>query len=217
MDEATVRTVRDRYPWASWAVWVPAFPDAGCIEETPERLFEFIIDRREQLTPDIVLTGLNRADDLPGPFANFHSPNRLHYDHRLKEFIQDGGLDRLAGAYMTDLVDTVDPDSKRVGISPADAETFLEQLDLLDEPVVHVVCFGTKPFEGLVNRFDAEPTEGPHEILSAQTTARGRPLHLYRIWFYGAWGQNQEKVPILEDQLCHLNKSIDRDALTTRK
>jgi hypothetical protein len=89
VDRETLGTIAERYPWASWAVWDDVFPDG---------------DHVEALTPGVVLTGLNRSDDLRAPFSNFHAPTRKHYDYRLKEFIQDGGLRRFQGAYMTDLV-----------------------------------------------------------------------------------------------------------------
>jgi len=75
-----------------WAAWDDVFPDGDCVEKQPERLVEFIYDRAEVLTPDVVLMGLNRSDDLSAPYSNFHAPTRKHYDYRLKEFIQDGGL-----------------------------------------------------------------------------------------------------------------------------
>jgi len=102
--------------------------------------------------------GLNRSDDLPAPYANFHAPTRNHYDYRLKEFIQDGGLKRLQGAYMTDLVDDVDPDSQNVEMSDDNAAVLLEQLCLLGESMYHVVRFGNKPSDGLVDYFDAGVT-----------------------------------------------------------
>lgn len=90
MDHETFAEIAAQYPWASWAVWDDAFPDGDCIENRPENLVEFLHDQAQVLTPDIVLMGLNRADDLPAPYANFHAPTRTHYDYRLKEFIQDG-------------------------------------------------------------------------------------------------------------------------------
>jgi hypothetical protein len=114
-------------------VWDDTSPDSDCIEKCPERLVEFVYDWVEVLTPDIVLMGLNRADDLPALYANFHAPTRKHYDYQLKEFIQDGGLDRLQGAYMTDLVDDVDPDSQNAEVTDDDAAVLLDQLRLLAE------------------------------------------------------------------------------------
>lgn len=95
------------------------------------------------------------------PYSNFHAPTRKHYDYRLKEFIQDGRLERLQGAYMTDLVDEVGPDSKNVEVSDDDAAVLLKQLRLLGKSKFHVVCFGNKPFDGLVDYFDAGVTSHP--------------------------------------------------------
>lgn len=134
--------------------------------------------------------GSNRSDDLtalfsnflPASFSNFHAPTRAHYDYRLEAFIQDGGLGRLQGAYMTDLVDEVDPDSHGVEVTEDDAAVLLEQLHLLGEPEYNVVCFGNKPFDGLVEYFDADVSTRSPELGCAAVETRGLTLHLYRVW-----------------------------------
>ncbi len=205
MNRETLTSVADRYPWASWAVWDGAFPDGDCIEEQPERLVEFVCERAKILTPDVVLMGLNRSDDLPAPFSNFHAPTRQHYDYRLKEFIQGDGLNRLHGAYMTDLVDEVDPESQNVKVTD-DATVLLGQLRLLGESEYHIVCFGNKPFDGLVRYFDADVTTLPPEMRRATVETEEITLRLYRVWFYGLYGANQNKVPVFKQQLQQLNE-----------
>lgn len=206
MDNETLKTVAQEYPWASWAVWDDAFPDGDCVEDHPERLVEFVKERAGRLTPDIVLMGLNRSGNLPAPFSNFHAPTRSHYDYRLKECIQDGGLERLQGAYMTDLVDETDPDSHNVAVTDDDATVLLEQLHLLDESVYHVICFGNKPFDALVEYFDAKESMLPPELRRATVETEGLTLHLYRAWFYGLYGAHQDKVPVFKRQLQRLNE-----------
>jgi len=205
MDSETLAGIAAQYPWASWAVWDDAFPNGDCVEKQPDRLVEFVHDQAEVLTPDIVLIGLNRSGDLPTPYSNFHAPTRKHYDYRLKEFIQDGELNRLQGAYMTDLVDEVDPDSQNVEMSDDDAAVLLEQLRLLGEPEYHVVCFGNKPFDGLVECFDARVTTHSPDLKRATIETNGLTLTLYRAWFYVA---NQDKVAVLKHQLQELNEQI---------
>lgn len=209
MDNESVTTIAERYPWASWAIWDDSFPSDGCVEEHPERLVEFIGEHAEMLTPDVVLMGLNRSDDLPAPFLNFHATTRKHFDYRLKESIQDGGLGRLQGAYMTDLVDEVDPDSHRVEVTEDDAGVLMEQLRLLGEPEYHVVCFGNKPFDGLTEYFDARVTTSPPELKRATVETEGLELHLYRVWFYRLYGALQDKVEVFKQQLRELNDQID--------
>lgn len=200
--------IAEQYPWASWAVWDDAFPDGDCVEKRPERLVEFVHDQAEMLTPAIVLMGLNRSDDLPAPYSNFHAPTPKHYDYRLKEFIQDGGLNCLQGAYMTDLVDEVDPDSQSVEVSDDDAAVLLEQLRELGESEYHVVCFGNKPFDGVVGYFDAEVTSHSPDLKQAVIKTDGLTLYVYRVWFYGLYGANQEKVDVLRQQLHELNERV---------
>jgi hypothetical protein len=209
MDGETLTEIAAQYPWASWAVWDETFPDGDCIEKHPDRLVEFVHNQAEELTPDIVLVGLNRSDDLPAPYANFHAPTRKHYDYRLKEFIQDGGLNRLHGAYMTDLVDEVDPDSQNIEMSDDDAAVLLQQLRSLGESEYHVVCFGNKPFDGLVEYFDVGVTSDSPELKHATIETDAITLTLYRVWFYGLYGANQDKVDVLKHQLHELNGRID--------
>lgn len=206
MDPQTITTIAERYPWASWAVWDDSFPDGDCVENEPDQLVEFVEQRTDVLTPDVVLMGLNRADDLPAPFSNFHAPTRKHYDYRLKEVIQDGGLDRLRGAYMTDLVDEINPDSHSVQVTDDDASVLEEQLHLLGERAYHIVCFGNKPFDGLVEYFDADVTTRAPKMKYALVEVDGLALHLYRAWFYGLYGAHQDKVAVFRRQLQELNE-----------
>lgn len=208
MDGETLTTIAQEYPWASWAVWDDAFPDGDCVEERPESLVEFIQEHAGTLMPDVVLMGLNRSDNLPASFSNFHAPTRNRYDYRLKECIQDGGLDRLQGAYMTDLVDKIDPDSHNVAMTDDDAAILLEQLHLLDEQECHVVCFGNKPFDALVEYFDVNISTLRLELKHATVEAEGLTLRLYRAWFYGLYGANQDKVAVFKRQLQELNERL---------
>ncbi len=208
MHKETLSTIAEQYPWASWAVWDEEFPDGDCVEEHPEQLVEFVRKHTEALRPEVVLVGLNRSGDLPAPFSNFHAPTRKHYDYRLKEFIQDGDLNRFRGAYMTDLVDEVDPDSHGVNITETDAAVLLEQLRLLGESEYHVVCFGNKPFDGLVDYFDAEVSTRPPELKCSTVETEGLTLRLYRVWFYGLYGALQDKVDILRRQLQELDEQF---------
>lgn len=205
----TVTEFRDRYPWGSWAVWDDEFPEGDCVEKKPDEVAEFIVDQSEDLRTDVVMLGLNRAENLPAPFVNFHSPSGKHYDHRLKEFIQDGGLTRLQGAYMTDLVDEVDPDSYNVTVTEDDAQLFEDQLSQLGEGEIHVICFGNKPFQGLIDYYDVAESSIEPEIRYASVDRGEYALHLYRVWFYGLYGANHSKVKTVEKQLRHLNQRIE--------
>jgi hypothetical protein len=208
MDLEPLHVVAERYPWASWAIWDDEFPDGACVEQQPERLVQFISERAAELTTDVVLLGLNRAENLPAPFSNFHAPTRTHYDYRLKKFIQDQELHRLHGAYMTDLVDDVTPHSQTITVTDGDAESLLEQLQLLDESEYHVVCFGNKPFDALVEYFDADVSTLQPELRRATVETEGLTLRLYRAWFYGLYGAHQDKVAVFKRQLEELNERL---------
>jgi hypothetical protein len=208
INQQAITTIQEQYPWTSWALWDAEFPDDGCIEQTPSKVADFIHERSDQLTADVVLTGLNRSADLEAPFMNFHNASGRHYDWRLKEFIQDGRLTNLSGAYMTDLVDDINPDASEVEMSDADARVFLDQLRLLGENEYHVICFGNKPFDALTGYLGTDSVQKSPEIKYSNTTSDGFTFHIYRVWFYGLYGANQDKVDILERQLQHLNQRI---------
>jgi len=82
----------------------------------------------------------------------------------------------------------------------------LEQLRLLGESEYHVVCFGNKPFDGLVDYLDAGVTSHPPELKRATIETDGLTLSLYRVWFYGLYGVHQDKVDVLKHQLQELNE-----------
>jgi len=82
---------------------------------------------------------------------------------------------------MIDFVDEVDPDSQNVKVSDDDAAVLLEQLRSLGESEYHVVCFGNKPFDGLVDYFDAGVTFHSPDLKRATIKTDGLTLYLYRV------------------------------------
>ena len=84
----------------------------------------------------------------------------------------------------------------------------LEQLRMLDESEYHVVCFGNKPFDGLVDYFDAGVTSRSPELKRATIETDGLTLYVYRVWFYGLYGTHQDKVDVLKHQLHELNDRV---------
>ncbi len=208
MDDQSLADIAEQFPWASWAIWDEEFPDDDCVEQTPERLVNFMQEHADQLTPDIVFVGLNRSDDLTSAFQNFHAPTRNHYDYRLKEFVQEENLERLCGAYMTDLVDEVNSESNEVQMSDADIETLLQQLDALGQHNYNIICFGNKPFDALIQYFDLTVTTQRPEIKQATIRTDEFTLQLYRVWFYGLYGVYQDKVNVLHTQLQKLNEQL---------
>lgn len=156
VDRSLVKTIRDEYPETSWALWSREFPDPGCVEETPTEVAPFLVEHHEELISDVVFLGLNRSADLEAPLTNFHAPfKQPHNDYYLKEFVQDAGLTRLLGGFMTDLVDKVEPDSTSVSVTGSDGDQLFDQLELLGADRYHIVCFGNKVFEGLTDYLGA--------------------------------------------------------------
>lgn len=205
----TLQVLRNRFPGSSWAIWSDEFPEDGCIEERPERLVEFVESNRDRLAPGVVFVSLNPASELPTDYTNFHSPSWKHYDDRLKEFVQENGLENLTGGYMTDIVtDVADPDSANVTPGTADVDRFHDQLSILGESEFHVICFTGKTFEALRGRFGAAAERYRHDIEAFTADLEGITLHVYRVWFYGLYGVHQAKVPELERQLEYLDDEV---------
>jgi hypothetical protein len=62
-----------------------------------------------------------------------------------------------------------------------------------------------KPFDGLVDYFDAGVTPDSPNLKQATIETDGLTLHIYRVWFYGLYGVYQDKVDVLNHQLQELN------------
>lgn len=60
----------------------------------------------------------------------------------------------------------------------------------------------------VVDYFDAGVTSHPPDLKRATIEIDGLTLSLYRVWFYGLYGANQDKVDILKHQLQKLNEQI---------
>lgn len=202
--------IREDYPSSSWAIWSDAFPDDDCPESDRDRRVAFIESQHDRLNRRVVFVSLNPSAELPRNYANFHSPKGKHYDNRLKRFIQENDLAHLTGGFMTDIVpDVVNPDSQNVTPEDADVDRFLDQLALFDESEHHVIAFTGSTFDAIQGYFDEPVTTDEHDIQRFTATDNRTMLHVYRVWFYGNYGANQDKVQALERQLEYLDQLID--------
>lgn len=212
MDDETLQHLREEFPTSSWALWSEWFPKEDCIEEDPAKLFEFIVNRQQNLRPSIVLLSLNPSSHPPSDYRNFHSTDPSHQNDQFRHLVEAAGLE---GAYMTDLVEhEVTPDSGTVNPQASDVINLLEQLDRLDQDRYHILCFHAKVYETLTSFFDGAHQELKHEISAFQTQHDGVELYCYRVWFHANWGANQDKVSALETQLQYLRSEIIPAGLT---
>lgn len=212
MDTGTLRTLKDEYPTSSWALWSPEFPDDGCAEEDSTALYEFITRNRDRLRPSVVLLSLNPSTELPEDYRNFHSTDPKHRNDQFRDLVEEAGLE---GAYMTDLVERViDHESENVEPTPADVDTLLEQLELLDRERYHIICFHEKVFQALLEASDSAPRELPHDIRAFSCTEDGRRIDCYRVWFHANWGANKEKIPALREQLAFIQSEVADGGIT---
>lgn len=203
MDVGTLEDLKTGYPTASWAVWSPEFPDEGCIEDSPEQLFDFISEQLDSLRPSIVLLSLNPSTHLPSDFQNFHSTDPQHRNDKFRDYVKGAGLE---GAYMTDLVERVNPDSNTVAVREDDIQNLLDQLELLDQNHYYVICFLNDVFTALRNEFDVKERDYPQNIKGFSTIWSGTQLDCFKVYFHANWGVNQNKTP--DEQLKYLNNQI---------
>ena len=116
----------------------------------------------------------------------------------------------LEGAYMTDLVERVHPDSNSIDVRQDDVQNFLSQLEYLDQSRYYIICFLTTVFDALRDLFDARERNYPHNIKAFSTTWNGRQLDCFKVYFHANWGINNDKTP--DTQLKYLsNRVIDAD------
>lgn len=196
------------YETASWAIWSEEFPGKGCIERRPKKLHNFIKDHINDLNPGVILLSLNPSGVLCSPFANYHSIEKRHNDHILKKYIQDDNLKNIKGAYMTDLVE--DPsNSEEIESEEEDIHRFLEQLNILGRKRFLVICFTGKTFDTLRKYFGKRAKTLDLNIKTFSTDWEGAYLEFYRVWFYGVWGRNQDKIKELKKQLRYINKRLE--------
>lgn len=201
-----IDVLRTKYPGASWALWSPEFPNSGCPEEDSSEFLKFIDSNIDRLRSEIVFLSLNPAGKAPTDFLNFHSTDSKHYDARLRRLVEESGLE---GAYMTDLVmDTVNPDSKLVNDDRLDVLVFLNQLNLLDQSEYHVICFLEKAYEALKTHFRGKERSDKYDIKTFSADWNDNQLHVHRVWFFGNWGANADKIPKLQNQLKYLSEEI---------
>ena len=118
--------------------------------------FDFFLNNIEKLRPNVVFLGLNRSGKLEkdrAAFENFHAPGHRG-DAQLRSLIQDQELKNLNGAYMTDLSEVIETDSKKVLIdSYASGIQFERQLALLGQDEYTVIVFGKDALMSLLTYY----------------------------------------------------------------
>lgn len=205
MKTHALRKLKNEYPTSSWALWSREFPDEGCVEEDQDDLFNFMSRRSDKLRPSIVLLSLNPSTEIPSNYRNFHSTDPKHRNNQFRDIVEKSGME---GAYMTDLVERVEVDSRFVEPTSEDVKNLLEQLALLGKNEYHVICFLEKVFQTLRTYFDTRSRTLPHDIKAFSTLWNETPIHCYRVWFHANWGANRDKSPELRDQLSYLNEEV---------
>jgi hypothetical protein len=104
IDRETFDRVKEKHPYASWAVWSKPDPDGGPKSNQGD-LTVLDPDGNQallgMLRSDVVMLGLNLSRDLPPPFGNFHDTRPEGQDYKIR-FAFTGTA--FYGAYMTDII-----------------------------------------------------------------------------------------------------------------
>jgi hypothetical protein len=209
MDGQTVDQLATDHPYSSWAIWTEQFPDEGCVEETPERLIEFIESNVDQLVGSVVLLSLEPSDEKPAGYRNFHSPSGRNNDDRLKHFIQDEELTNITGGFMTDIFPSPGEfESSDVRPIESDIDRFTDQLRTIGFDEYQVICFSNRAFQLLWKMVGGPETELPHSIESFTGLVHDIEVSAYRVWHYSNWGTHADKIHELKQQLRYLNNEI---------
>ena len=188
------------YSTSSWAIW----------NENDENDLPFFLSRTEKLRNDVVFLGLNRSGIHKlgfGNFQNFHAKGHRG-DAELKKLIQDQNLVNLTGAYMTDLSEIFETNSKKVEINTiASGKKLEEQLTLLGSGKFTVICFGGDVFKEIISFYKAE-TYLRYGMDFARIE-RNFQLEIFKLYHYSLNGFNnknvKEKLPV---QLADINNSL---------
>ena len=207
------------------AIWSEDFPDDHRIEDDPAALNRFIDDRRDRLDSRAVFLGTNPSSELPPPFANFHwcnnSTSRRNIA-RLKHAVQDGSLQTLQSAYMTDASTVAEADVGNVRLSPSDIDDLCDRLSIFDEPVHHVICCGGDPFKTAVRRFKGTRTRTeavtdlPANVEPITGRMGGKRFDFYKIWHYSNWTKNYleelpEQLALVDNRVANTSEQGEHD------
>jgi hypothetical protein len=194
-------------PTSSWALW----------NENGDSDFEFFNKKLHLLKPDVVFLGLNRSNVIKSleikPFINFHAPNHTG-DNRLKRFIQEGLLENLIGAYMTDLSIEIETDSTKVKIDKSAIHKIVNEINYIKPNRRTIICIGDKSFKSLCKCFQIQYSKimKNHEksnLKFSKAIVNDEEWYIYRVWMHSNYGSNQNKGEIeLKKQLELINEFI---------
>jgi len=192
----------------SWAIWV---------EQEPHD-FSFFEKNLDKLHADVVILGLNRSDGShtiqKKPFINFHAPSHRG-DTRLKTYIRDGNLDKIIGAFMTDLSEEIQTNSNKVNIEKLGLiDNFIEKLKFYPAAKRTIICLGDKPFDEICKALEIKPSRIKSDptkfnLRNVTVKVKSESWDIYRVWLHSSWGKFEEKGSTeLPLQLQFINNNI---------
>ncbi len=126
--------------FSSWAVW----------DDDEKKISDTSVINENTVNPKFVFAALNPSADPGGTFQNFHSPLGNKHDKMIRNVI---GKDELfAGAYLTDIVKRIEPNSKKVNVTDNDIDVFLEEIRYVCGEDCIIIAFGGKAYKAITKR-----------------------------------------------------------------
>jgi hypothetical protein len=200
---------------ASWAIWSPTFNQRDCLESDPKKIKSFLRSQMPQLKRNIILLGLNRSlNEKKAPprptttyprLANFHTSS--HAGDRLLNTVTSR-LPNIKGAFMTDLSVQQESKSRKIQIDPSKAlDNLVGQLDILDSPSFHIVCFGGKVFKTFsdLSGISSKLPPSTEDVNGVSLTHLGMILNCYKVIHYSYAVRYHH-----QDRFMHQMKVVNR-------
>ena len=202
-----------KFEASSWAIWSKEFNQKTALENYPDQLYKFIVNRRYLLKKDVIFLGLNRSKNkeryINGIFTNFHVPGHPG-DELLKEIISN--LTRLSGGYMTDLSLQIESNSSNVkNISALDFTRLKRQLNILNTQNTFLICFGKDVYQELRNAFSIQSEISTKflDLKAFVTDLEERRVFVFKVIHY-SYASRFNKIERLRKQLHEIDNFIEK-------
>ena len=184
----------------SWAVW----------PKTGDSTLPFFLSNLNALHVDIVFLGYQHSEEVKTDFINFHNKSSRG-DNRLKMFFKTKGLDRLKGAFMTNLFDPTKNKSfdKKIAV-----DQLKQKMKFYAANLRKIICIGDNTFEDVcsgldINYKDYEKQPGKKNLRLASVKVGDETWKIFRVYKHSSYGNHQKLGDIeLPAQLKYINDLI---------
>lgn len=185
MLDETILTKLQAFPTSSWALW----------NEKGDDSLEFFFGNINRLRNNVVFLGLNRSGKTRPSFSNFMNFHKKGHqgDMQLRRLLQGQNLTNLLGAYMTDLSEVFETNSKNVRIdNNASGARLNEQLEILNSNEFTLITFGGDVFKEVLTYYSVNK-ETRLGMDYARVDGKHR-MQIFKVYHYSMNGFNNRNV-----------------------